>query len=267
MPTVLQKTLAVLLASVIFQCLAFSLTGSTALAADVSTEVLEGYPPMPDLLYFHDGGFSYPVFIASTQIFTADGKVDRSLMQEGYVESFDRLLERQNQAPCLEQSSTAELHDRSPWKNLKSAVLEANHLAVVLITGQNPGFYGLLPGTLLRYELVEDLKAPSTEQNYLFLPLGDFSVGEARICARSMFKSSLPEIGDKVIIFFEDTWINKKSPITSTHGFDGIVTLRQGGGAVLPEIFLETDHILAGKSAEEILSHVRSILETSTPRK
>ena len=266
MPTLLKKTLAVLLASVIFQCLAFSLANSAALAADVSTEVLDGYPPMPDFLYFPQNGNVDPIFIAAQKITSTDGEINKSILPQDLAESIESMIENaerlliSNPDQCLEVSSTAELDAFSNWSNLESATIGAENIIVTTITGRSPGFLGALPGTLLRFAVEEDLKTPSPTQEFIFLPMGDLSVGGARLCSRPVANVSLPEIGDRLVIFLEKSWYNDFAPLLDTKGFKNIIIIRHGGGAVLPERFLRSDHEITGKSSEDVLAHIRSIL-------
>jgi hypothetical protein len=106
------------------------------------------------------------------------------------------------------------------------------------VTASEGGFFGSVPGTLLRLEPIEVFRRePTVHQaaSYLvFLPVGRVELGFATICKRDHRFPDLPVVGDETLVFVPKWSGASAGELLNLIDENGLLTLRQDGTVSLP---------------------------------
>lgn len=96
----------------------------------------------------------------------------------------------------------------SPIGTLKELRDSASIVVAGVVKSRASGFYTGIPGQLILIETTsvvrDERKGEQIAQFFLFIPVGDFSVGERTICKSDYRYATAPAIGDRVLILSRD---------------------------------------------------------------
>lgn len=229
-------------------------------------EVVEGEVPMPDVLVYPSFS-STPVFVSAERAVTPEGEIDGSYFHSGDLAFLRDSLDRPDDKEGCLRISKSSASDRSPegHDSLTSAARGSDNVIVAKVIGRLHGFSGPTPGTLLRLETEEVLSGAARDHQYLFFPVGDFSFAGRRICSSNPKRPrSAPDLGDRLLVLFDDYWWNDRYDLVRPNGATGAIPLPADRGIVLPPAFLAKDGAWQGKPPSELVDWVRGLL---IPRK
>jgi hypothetical protein len=106
------------------------------------------------------------------------------------------------------------------------------------------------------------LKGPKDRvgEHYVFMPSGTVKAGRFKFCKKSPKYSDLPEIGERVLLLINQSYINQ-GKLLLTGSESGVITIREDGKVSLPERYRHNDKALANGTAEDLLRFVQEALE------
>lgn len=85
---------------------------------------------------------------------------------------------------------------------VEDAIRTARVIGGFRVTGTAGGFYGGVPGQLLRLVPVDVYRGDLTARDYYaFLPIGRFSVSGKQVCKRDARFANAPRVGQEVVLF------------------------------------------------------------------
>jgi hypothetical protein len=214
---------------------------------------------MPEILFFHEDGDD-PVFVSPRRLFLPTGELDKDLFQRGYMIGFELMFNQEEESGCIQIDVSADHRDQPAyeWKTLSAALQRSDNVVVGRVTGRAFGFTVDNPGTLIRFAPMEVLKGLAPwDFRYVFFPSGDFSLPDGRrICAIHHQWPSSPQIGDALLIMYDDTWHNDRRELLNVRAFQ-LVTLPMKGSVSLPRNYRESDSAISNKTKADFLDEVR----------
>lgn len=245
------------------------LTGTIALADPPIPShqgVLAGAAPMPEVVEFR-GQFDYPLFVAAARALLPDGTVDPELFHPAHAEAITELLARPATDGCIDLAWSSSLDSPPAGRDtLADALDESDNVLVGTVTGRIHGFYTDRPGVLVRFVTTETLKGGAGwSESHVFLPVGTFHVGERTLCKTNRSYPAPPELGDQLLVLFDDGWFNDESPILGV-GPSDLVTLPRIGSVALPELYRRGESELERASSLDVLEQVRRMLVAGAGR-
>lgn len=225
-----------------------------ATSAQVQAETADGYPALDDQIYFRDAGYTDPIFVSASCLAKelAQGGIER------IRDLFDTLivhqLERAATDGCADLGHGDENVIPESRRTFKNAVDSADNILVTRVVARSPGFHHGVAGTLLSLETDHILKGFGKSFNRIFVEIGTFDIGDLSICKTSFYYPKLPELGDKVVILFNNDWYNRDSPILSLDGFSGLIVLPPSGPPALSQHYFKSHSALSNTDLEQIIT-------------
>jgi len=204
-----------------------------------ATLAVAGGDSMPQVLYSTRPEIEYPVWVAAEAALDPDGKVTRKLFAEWAANTIDSMfITIEPVDGCIPVTAAYEQFGVAPPRRdtIRAA---ARNVAFALhgrVTGKSYGFHEGFPGQLLRLEPIELLKGEpeNLAEYYVFYPVGDFDVGDFRICKSDNRLPEPPEIGDELLV--TDPWrVTKDDRFIETWGVEGVIVIENDGTVHLPK--------------------------------
>ena len=222
------------------------------------TEVLPGTLPMPELV--KNKFYVRYVFVAAERALRPNGQVNKKYFRKDFAADVTHYVSQ----PVVRGCARGRVFISHPYPasrtDFVSAVDEVDTAFTAVVTGWRQGFYFGMPGTLLRIAPEEALKGtPHGGSRYVFVAGGEFYVNDTRLCVEAEQWSSIPALGSRVLILFEQEHYEDLEilPIGPT----GIVPLEGRMEGDLPELYRRTNPEMLEMSVDELLGRVRSIAE------
>ncbi len=225
-------------------CLALTVSGAFAgdvLAQSASSfdmkleQRVAGSAPMPRSMASIDATRP-PTFVAADRVLLADGSVDPSLFRPAEVGIIQRhlALDPTNGCISLDMDSSDHLPANGGHPLIGDVIRESENVVVAEVTGRIYGYVGFDPGTLLRVETQETLWGGSYGESYLIhFPVGSFNVGVHRICRTTTGFPSPPEIGDRVLLLYNDIEFSTHTEFVNVRATDVVVLPKSGAVSFL----------------------------------
>lgn len=219
----------------------------------------------PRILFRSEEGSKYPAFVSADAVLTEDGKVNASLFSPAAVDRMTSLLATAPQGDCIRAENYYESYVNPPPRSTIGAAVRSAHLVLLgTVVESTFGFSGAAPGQLLHVRPDQILKGTAGGDLYfVFVPIGNFSVGATRLCKTDTRYASPPEIREQLMAFVPRFW-NSDHAGAFLRTFDeaGIITIRADSTLSLPGRYRKAE---AAKAAAmptrkaELLELVRSL--------
>lgn len=222
---------------------------------------------VPDVLYLH-GNRPFPSWVAAEKIFTPEGTLNSTLLSPAARYGIAKAMELPLQGDCIlvtdqgESGQLVEGPDSKPRNDLASTTRSSDWVFTARVTARASGFNGSVPGTLLQIVPEDVLKGPKNRvgEHYVFMPSGTVKAGKLKFCKSNPKYSDLPEVGERVLLLVNLTYINQ-GKFLLTGNESGIITIREDGKVSLPARHRNNDKALANGTAEDLLRFVQEALE------
>lgn len=201
-------------------------------ASNVDTELEQRVPgsaPMPRTLPSTLLAMP-PIFVAADRVLLPDGSVDPSMFRPGEIENIRYELDLQpSDGGCVDMMSSDQLPPNGGHPRLSEVIRDKENTVLTEVTGRIYGYFGFVPGTLLRVETREVLKGKANRETYfIHFPEGAFEVGDRRICRTTLGFPSPPELGDRVLLLYYNIEAWAKTSFLNVRATD-VVVLPQSG--------------------------------------
>lgn len=219
-------------------------------------------PDHPRVLFRSEESQQYPSFVAADAVLTPEEKVDASLFSPAAVDSINSLLATPPQGSCIRAENYYESYVNPPSRsNLDEAVRSSHMVILGTVVETTFGFSGATPGQLLHLRPDQALKGNAKKDLYfVFVPVGDFSVGSARICKTDTRYATPPEIGEQVLAFVPKLWNSDRAgAFLNTFDEAGIIAIKADGTVSLPRRYLKSQDAATPKRKAELLQTVRNL--------
>lgn len=213
--------------------------------------------PMPKTFWVEPQTGEYPLWIDASEMLTADGKLREDLFHPHARFLIEEALKTPASDGCIHLTEYYESIVNTPDRtSLAKAARTSELILLGTVTARSFGFEGYTPGQLLRIRRDEVLKGEreALSEYYVFVPVGEFTIGEKKICKTDKRYAEPPQIGDQVLLFVPEHFRRDDAYLTILDEH-GLVTLKQTGEASLPRR-------LRGEAAnrEQVLARVRGAL-------
>ena len=207
-----------------------------------------------------------PIFVAAEKTLLPNGEVDPQLLNENAVSWIEQeYLSSDPEEPCRSMHLADDhLNTSEPsWQDFASITADADFIAVVRVTGIRDGFFAHgVGGSLIRLKPMQWLKGHADWQlKYLFIQVGDLQLGNRNFCLSHGQHSTMPEVGDRLVVSYEDKSVNRTYPLIYTSA-PNIITLQGNGQASLPPWVRQKHPDWVGKPSASILGEIRRILRS-----
>lgn len=217
---------------------------------------------------------SQPAWVAADALLTEDGGLSIEDLPTGSALLLQQALEaaQESGADCIELGPT--------YTDLRQGVviphdlddLTANSLAILrgTVTARGGGFFAGRAGLLLEVEVSETLKRSERfwhgDRVWVYYPVGEFRLGEARICKSDPRWPAPPEVGDPILLFPQAAPYDNAglTILPDSDGFE--VLLEQGDGVFVPQRLANDGRVVGARSLDEIAAAVRQLLARDTAR-
>lgn len=227
-------------------------------AEPAQEKVAKGWPSMPDLVWFKPD-YTFPLFVAAERVLDANGSVDSELFPEAIAEQITELLAKDQKGSCIEDDSVSSIDLPGSIASFADAVSESDNVILTEVVGLRFGFRDARAGSLLRITTIEVLRGvPKRNDHYVFFAEGNFRVGKKNLCKTNRNFAKRPNVGDELLVMYDDHWFNDGSELLST-GPTGLVPLKLGQ-VELPQHYWKTDPDLSGASRHSLSDYVREIV-------
>jgi hypothetical protein len=214
---------------------------------------------IPEALY-RERSETYPTWVSASSALRPDGTVDPDLFHSVDQRFIRRLLDSPQKGDCVPIGKLEEIRSRPDRRpDLASAVRDSDWIFLTRVTARAGGFREGLPGTLIQVQPVENLKGTGGKlpEYYVFMPVGTFQVGSAKLCKTHPLYADLPENGEEVLLLLDSGWINDKE-LLYTGRESGIITIHKQGIS-LPERYRQGEKAFQGRTREDVLGFVRKV--------
>lgn len=191
---------------------------------------VEGSSPMPHMLPSTDIKRP-PTFVAADLVLLPDGTVDPALFRPGEERAIQRHLALKTSGGCIRQDFFSSYHlpadaGRSP---IEERIHESENTILAKVTGRIYGYKASEPGTLLRVEMEEALSGEAHgSTHFIHFPVGNFEMGDFKICRTTEGFPNPPEIGDRVLLFYYDSTYSPRTEFLNIRAPE-VVVLPQSG--------------------------------------
>jgi hypothetical protein len=210
-----------------------------------------------------EGSHRYPAFVSADAALATDGTIDKSLFSPEAVDSIRNLLATSPQGGCIRAENYYESYvDPPPRATLGQAVRSSHLILLGTVVDKTFGFSGFTPGQLLHVRPDQTLKGSAQEDMYfVFVPVGDFSVGAFRICKTDTRYATPPEIGEQLLALVPKLW-NSDQPNVFLNTFDeaGVLTIKKDESLRFPRRYEKADGMPMHR--QELLQMIRSLAGT-----
>lgn len=148
-------------------------------------------PPIPN-----------PVWVDSSAVLDKHGKVAGDIFHPAVARALETLLNQPSGATCIQVGRIFKDYAEQPSRaTLRDTVRTVQTAVLTKVVGASYGFYADTPGTLLHLRLVSKAKGNVTRSRlFAFVPVGDFVVGDKRICKTDPRFGDTPVVGDELLI-------------------------------------------------------------------
>lgn len=212
-----------------------------------------------------EGNHQYPAFVSADAVLTAEGTVDETLFSPEAIDSISSLLATPPQGDCVRVENYYESYVNPPARATIDSAVRSSYLVLLgTVVEKTFGFNGFTPGQLLHVRPEQILKGSTKEDLYfVFLPIGNFAVGNVRICKTDTRYAAPPEIGEQILALVPKLW-NSGSAGAFLNTFDdaGIVTIKENNTLSLPRRYLRNRANVAPLSKRDLLQSVRNAAKT-----
>jgi hypothetical protein len=194
---------------------------------------------MPQVLYSTRPEIEYPVWVAAEAALDPNGKVNRKLFAEWAANTIDSMFTTIEPVDgCIPVTAAYRQHGFMPpsRETVREAARNVPFALHGRVTGRSYGFNESVPGQLLRLEPIELLKGEpeNIAEYYVFFPVGDFAIGDHRICKSDNRLPETPEVGDELLV--TDPWrVTKDDRFIETWGIQGLIVIDDDGTVHLPK--------------------------------
>jgi hypothetical protein len=149
-----------------------------------------------------DPPIPHPVWVDSSAVLDKHGKVAVDIFHPAVARALETLLSQPGGATCIQVGIIFKDYvARSSGATLQETARIAQTTVLTKVVGASYGFYGDTPGTLLHLRLVSTVKGDVTRRRlFAFIPVGNFVVGNKRICKTDSRFGDLPVVGDELLI-------------------------------------------------------------------
>lgn len=215
---------------------------------------------IPEILYWESvkGEPPRPLFISAAKAFLPNGEPDTSILDENVVSHLKNNVLNLGPGECVPGPRWSHSLPPRHWGGFQSIQADADFVVLATVKDAKKGVAGFSPGTLFRIESQQWLKGePQWDEKYFFMPLGEMEFAGRQICAVDDEYPEPPEIGWRVLISFEDTWINRNRPILRIHP-PQLIVLPPTGNVLLPKRLKRFQPEWLEKDGTEVLRSVES---------
>lgn len=239
---------------------------STLLVLGYERQLLAHDVDQPRVLFRHGkGSHQYPAFVSADVVLTANGAVDEALFSPDAIDSIRSLLATDPQGDCIRVENYYESYVNPPARWTLEGAVRSSHLILLgTVVGKTFGFSGFTPGQLLHVRPDQTFKGTAKEDLYfVFLPTGNFSVGNARICKTDTRYATPPEIEEKVLALIPKLWNSERTgAFLETFDEAGVITIKESGDLSLPRRYLGNKVNGLPTNKQGLLQLVLDLVET-----
>ncbi len=155
----------------------------------------------------------YPLWIKAEALLNSDRTaVDSKVLQtlhSSAVRAIQEILDTdQKGQDCVRLEEVwSDYIETKPRETLEDAMYYSDLIVTGTVVAQASGFLVDVAGTLLQINALKFAKGWSDRATFfLFIPIGEFTLGAKRICKVDARYAGLPKIGDEVVVFTTDPW-------------------------------------------------------------
>lgn len=228
----------------------FVLAGALATCASAGT--------IPKVLFRADRSSEFPLFIAASEAFNANGEPSSKLFAPEQIWSLRNLLAGPRQGSCVPLDEIYESIVNPPDQSTIDEALQNSPLIVLGdVVEREAGFHGAFPGQLLAIRPSETIGERGLRRPvyYVFYAAATFSAGPYQFCKTDRRLPPLPAVGDEVLIFSSARAVSGE-PFIHISPDSGIIVIRKSGEVLLPSRLRKT--AVEALDREELQSKVRS---------
>ena len=211
-----------------------------------------------------EGSDRYPSFVSADAVLAEDGTIDETLFSPDAIDSIRSLLATAPQGDCIRVENYYESYVNPPARASIDAAVRSSHLILLgTVVEKTFGFSGFTPGQLLHVRPEQALKGTTKEDLYfVFLPIGNFSVGGARICKTDTRYAPPPEVGEQILALVPKLWNSEQAgAFLNTFDEAGVITIKETEILSLPRRYLENKDASTPTSKQDLLQLIRNLIE------
>lgn len=168
--------------------------------------------PMPHALYGRLDA-RRPIFMEASDVLDENGNLRRdaplTTASERDLRDFLEHAPRQN--GCIQVGNVYIDYLNAPQRpGLAKTIERSDFIVEARVVNRSYGFMRGIPGQLLRLSRLSTLKgvAPDYSNYYIFVPVGNFSVGPVHFCKTDTRYGEAPAVGDRLFIFGDKEWVD-----------------------------------------------------------
>jgi hypothetical protein len=211
-----------------------------------------------------EGSDRYPSFVSADAVLAANGTIDETLFSPEAIDSIRSLLATAPQGDCIRVENYYESYVNPPVRSSIGAAARSSHLILLgTVVEKTFGFSGFTPGQLLHIRPDQAIKGTTKEDLYfVFLPIGNFSVGAARICKTDTRYATPPEVGEQILALIPKLWNSEQSgAFLNTFDEAGVITIKDDETLSLPRRYRENKTDSTPTNKQGLLQLVRDLIE------
>ena len=218
---------------------------------------------LPGVYYLAgDPDRKYPIWVDEKNMVTPSGNLNTDLIAPSELFFIQDYLSSPPQKGCIPVGTVFEdLAGLPPRRTVEEATTNSRLTGLGTVTAKASGFSGEIPGQLLRVVPTELLEghARNVDAYYVFFPVGQVTLGKAKLCKSDPRYPEAPRVGDSVVIFAPDLWPWKEDePFLETLDEGGFITIRPDGSVSLPDRFQSPEAKSHAIQQQEILDRIRA---------
>ena len=193
-----------------------------------------------------DSWTTSPIWIDASLVLNRDGSINTSLIPKDQAEwDLKPLLAMPLKNGCVPAGAVLQDIVNAPDRRSVEEATKNSRLVILgKVTEKAFGVEVYLPGQLLRVVPEEILKGQprSVPAYFVFMPVGDFKIGNVPLCVTDNRYPDAPKVGDQVLLFVpedEPDWRAKQNePFLELLDDGGIVTIHSDSSVSLPAKFV-----------------------------
>lgn len=189
--------------------------------------------PMPQVLYSSSSAHSYATWVAASAALDSSGAFDESLFPPQGLRHLRRHLSKLPvKSGCIQYGPIYhDLVGAPSWGTRQEILTNSDLVIRGTVVGQEYGFKNSTPGKLfkLRADAVLKSKLEDLRTYYVFFPVGEFQIGDWRICKTDPRYPPLPRLGDELVVSVPHR-NDANEPLLNADGYGGLgyVTIQDG---------------------------------------
>jgi hypothetical protein len=195
---------------------------------------------LPKVHYVPSRTMSYPLWIEESMLLNPDRSVNTDLVHPSVVAEIKALRRTPAEAGCVRVGAEPEDSIGVPPRgSIEEGTRNSRLVVLGKVTERAYGFKSYIPGQLLRVVPEETLKGVPRDvpAYFVFVPVGNFHLGDMPLCKTDDLFADPPQVGDEVVLFAPagpDRHEGRSEPFLELEDDKGLVTVHSDDRVSLP---------------------------------